>query len=184
MTKEIKQIINMPYEFIIFTTLPIFIIIFSLPEYPTTKNHTHLNFILDNYLLGQTGYWSSNFPFTSKAISNYIGIFGPIFSLITYFKIRKTMVINPNQYNNITTTKYLLMLISMISLIFFILYALYLGNTDLGTHNLKWGFFGRNLIPFALFSSSILFLFHCFPIFIYSIFYFVPRLLVNRWKNK
>lgn len=174
----------MPYFFIIFTMIPVFVIAFLLPGKATTTTQISLDVFLDGYFLGRVGYWSSKFPFVSKVIANYIGVFGPLFSLVTYFKIRKTMIIDPAQYDNMTSIRCLFMMIGMIGLIFLVLYMFYLGDRDLGVHTLKWRLFGSHVIPFALFSASMLVIFHSLPVFIYSTFYFVPRLLLNRRKEK
>jgi len=184
MTKKTKQLIKMPYAFIVLTIIPIFIIAFLLPTNPETNFHLELDTFLNEKLLGLVGFWTSSSAFSSKLITNYISIFGPLFSIITFIKIRKTMIIDPDQYESMTIAKYSAILISITAFIFFAIYAFYMQETDLGTLTQKWGFLGRHIIPYALFSSGILLVFHCFPIIAYSALYFIPQLLLKRQKQK
>ncbi|MGH8452589.1 hypothetical protein [Pseudomonas sp.] len=179
-----KNIIPVPYVFTIITMAPIFLIAFLLPENPDSDIYREINSFLDGHLLGQVGYWSSKFPFSSKVVANYISILGPVFALIFFVKVYQGLIVDPEQYKKHTVIKYFFAAIGMIGLISFVIYINYFGSVDLGAHSRKWRFFGSNAFAYSLFSSGMLFGLYGMTIFSYAGFFYLPRLLIKRWRDK
>ncbi|MCK3844444.1 hypothetical protein [Pseudomonas sp. W15Feb34] len=183
MSVKTKQIIPMPYFFIALTLIPVYLIVLLLPAQADTSTYIELNNFLDTYLLGQVGFWSSNFPLSSKVVTNYIGIFGPFFAFVFFIKVYKGLVMDPDQYKNHTFFKYFFSALVMIGLVLFLIYINYIGSVDLGSHTRKWRFFGSNVFTYALFSSGMLLSLYGMTLFCYSGFFYLPRILVKRWRN-
>ena len=182
MNKPIKQSIPLPYLFIAMTMAPIFFIAFLFPAKATSAPYTNIESFINTYLLGVVGFWSSNFPFSSTVITNYIGLLGPIFAVIFFLKVRKGMIIDADQYANMTISKYLFGLIVLSSFIYMIVSVSYFYPHDLAAHNFKWGLFGKNILTYALFSSGMLFITYFITLILYFTLLYIPRILIN--KNK
>lgn len=182
MNKKIKQSIPLPYLFIALTMAPIFLIAFFFPANATSAPFTRIESFINTYLLGLVGFWSSNFPFSSKVITNYIGLLGPIFAVIFFLKVRKGMVIDADQYETMTITKYLFSSIVLLCFIYMIVSVSYFYPHDLAAHNFKWGLFGKNILTYALFSSGMLFITYFITLILYFTLLYIPRILIN--KNK
>jgi len=184
MRVKTKQVIPIPYYFIVLTLMPLYFIVLLLPAQADTYAFVEFNNFLDDYLLGQVGFWSSNFPFSSKVATNYIGVFGPLFAFVFFIKVYKGLVMDPDQYKNHTAFKYFFAALGMIGLVLFLIYINYIGSVDLGSHARKWRFFGSNVFTYALFSSGMLLILYGMTLFCYSGFFYLPRILVRRWRNK
>ncbi len=178
-----QQVIKIPYVFIVITIIPIFLIAFFIPPIPTNSAQIAMDRFLSDSLFDTIGFWTSIFPYNSKLITNYISLFGPVFSIMTYLMMRRSMIIDASQYRDMTVARYVLLLMAMIGLIFFVIYAFYMQATDIGVINQKQGVFGRHIIAYAIFSSGIVLAFHCFPIVFYSVFYFIPKFLLKKYSR-
>lgn len=164
---------------------PIFLINFLLPATPQTDTDLILNDILDNYLLGLTGFWSSLFAFSSKATANYIAIAGPFFAITIFYKVHKTMKIDPDQYRTRLIARLIAGIFFTSFITIFCAYAFYLTATDLGTGTGKYGnLFGRNAFFYSIYSSGMLILFFLIPFSFHRLFFYLPRLLINNWRQK
>ncbi|WP_439864572.1 colicin immunity protein Cui [Pseudomonas antarctica] len=184
MAEKIKQVIPMPYFFLAITIAPIFFISFLLPAHPDSQLYIALNIFLDTYLLGQVGYWSSAFPFSSKIVANYISLLGPAFALIFFLKVHRRMIIDHDQYKNHTVINYLLATAIMLGFVFTMIYISYFGSVDLGEAGRKWRLFGSNVFTYALFSSGALYILYFITLILYMAFYYLPIILIKRFRSK
>lgn len=184
MNKPIKQSIPLPYLFIAMTMAPIFFIAFLFPAKATSTPFVNIESFINTNLLGVAGFWSSNFPFSSIVITNYIGLLGPIFAVIFFLKVRKGMIIDAEQYANMTVSKYLFGLIVLSSFIYMIVSVSYFYPHDLAAHNLKWRLFGTNIFTYAIFSSGVLFIIYFITLILYFSFLYIPNILINRYKQR
>ncbi|MBV4458784.1 hypothetical protein KVG96_12555 [Pseudomonas sp. COR58] len=168
--------------------IPIFLICFILPGYPQTALDFAIDDMLDNQLFGRVGFWSSLFPFNSKAAANYSAVFGPLltaYSIFTAFKTEK----DPEQIKKIaqlTTRRYLAVLIGGTLFFIFLACTFYLISHDLGTSTGKYGnLFGKNALLYSfhhsLMSSTM---FSLAPLFVCSFYYSIPRFKIERWLSK
>lgn len=164
---------------------PIFFINLLLPALPQSSLDFAINDFLDNQLFGLSGFWSSLFPFSSKATANYVATVGPIFAPILFYKIYKTMKIDPAQYKNRILTRFITGIFFTAFMIMFFILAFYLTETDLGKGTGKYGnLFGQNILFYSIFSSGMLILFFVIPFLIHRIFFYFPYLLIKNWKEK
>ena len=183
MNEKVKSVIPIPYVFSVATMVPIFIIIYMVPENPGSDLYRGIYFILDNYLLGQIGYWSSNFSLSSILVANYISVLGPVFSLMFFYKVRQGLVIDPEQYRSHTLFKYVLAIIASFGFMVFLVRLNYFSSVDLGVGSRKWRVLGGYKFTFALFSSGLLFAYYSMTIFLYAGFFYLPRFFIKRWKR-
>lgn len=179
-----KQIIPIPYFFVIATLLPIFLIVFLLPAYPDSEFYLKINDFLDSHLLGQVGYWSSKFPFSSKVAANYISVVGPVLALVFFVKVYHGLVMDPEQYKDHTIVKFIFSAVVMLSFIFFIVHINYFSSVDLGEQSRRWRYLGANVLSYGLFSSGWLFVLYGMTLFSYGCFIYLPRLLIKRYNKK
>lgn len=176
--------ITVPSWMVCLFCAPIFLINFTLPELPKTNLDFAIDHFLDTQLFGLIGFWSSSFPFSSKATANYTAIFGPIFSAALFYKVRKTMNIDPEQYKTRLFRRFIAGIAFTSFMVVFFAIAFYLTETDLGRGTGKYGnLFGRNILFYSLFSSGMLILFFSIPILIHRVFFYFPWLLIKNWKE-
>jgi len=183
MSEQGKSVIPIPYFFSGVTMVPIFIILFGFPGNPKSDFDRVVEFVLSNYLLGQVGYWSSNFSLSSMLVANYISVLGPVFSLVFFYKVYQGLVVDPGQYKNHTFFKYILAVIASLVLVVFWVYVNYFSSVDLGAGSRKWRILGEYKLAFALFSSGLLFAYYSMTIFLYAGFFYLPRFFIKRWKQ-
>lgn len=167
-----------------FFCAPVFFINFSLPAFPQTALDFAINDFLDNQLLGLVGFWSSLFPFSSKATTNYIAIVGPIYATTLFYKIHKTMNIDPAQYNNRLLARLIAGIFLTPIFIMFFAFVFYLTDTDLGSGNGRYGnLFGKDVFFYSIYSSAMLYIFFLIPVLIHRVFFYFPWLLIKNWKE-
>ncbi|MCU7248070.1 colicin immunity protein Cui [Pseudomonas koreensis] len=184
MSKEAPEITVSPLIVCLFCT-PIFFINFFLPAIPQTAMDIAINDFLDNQLLGLIGFWSSLFPFSSKATANYIAIAGPICATTLFCKTYKTMNINPAQYKKPLFPRFVAGVFFTPLLVIFYAFVFYLTDTDLGRGNGRYGkIFGQHIFFYSIYSSAMLFVFFLIPILIHRAFFYFPWLLIKNWKEK
>lgn len=164
---------------------PIFFINFILPTLPQSDLDFAINRFLDNQLFGLIGLWSSLFPFSSKATTNYIALAGPVFAATLFYKVHKTMNIDPGQYKTQLFTRFIAGIAFTTFLLIFFAIAFYLTDTDLARGTGKYGnLFGRNVLFYSLFSSGMLILFFLIPFLVHRVFFYFPWLLIKNRKEK
>lgn len=176
--------IPIPYLFLTVTIIPIFIILLYFPATPKSVLHLKISNFMDSYLLGQVGYWSSNFPFSSKLVANYISILGPIFSLIFFAKTYLGLVMDPEQYKSHTIGKFIFTATVILSFISFIVFINYFDSVDLGMHDGRWRYLGANTLTYGIFSSGLLFVYYGMTLFSYASLVYMPRILLKRLRKK
>ncbi|MCU0120812.1 hypothetical protein N8H74_21335 [Pseudomonas sp. B2M1-30] len=169
---------------ILFCT-PIFLICFILPAHPQTALDIAIDNLLDDQLFGLTGFWSSLFPFNSKAAANYVAIFGPLLAVFSIYTTLTTET-DPKQLESVTLKRYLAISIGGTLFFIFLACTFYLESDDLGTRTGKYGnLFGANVLFFSIHHSLMSFLlFFIAPLFTYSFYYSIPRLFIKRWLCK
>ncbi|MHC8315473.1 hypothetical protein [Pseudomonas sp. LB3P31] len=181
---KVNQVISIPYIIIVISLVPVFFIANLLPAHATTEIQLRLDELLNQHLFGLVGFWSSLFPFSSKLTTSYISLFGPLFALVAFYKTYTTMIIDSNQYNELTLGKYIFGLI--VFLVFFAIFVSinYFEAVDLAQHNRKLYIFGLNTVIYSLFASVMLLSFYFIPLGLYIAILYIPRLLIRRWKDK
>lgn len=184
MAYKVNQVITIPYCVIVISLIPVFLIANLLPAHATTEIYLRLDNFLNQHLFGLVGFWSSIFPFSSKLTTSYISLFGPFFAVVAFYKIYKTMIIDPDQYNKLTLGKYFFAL--MVLLVFFAVFISinYFEAMDLAQHNRKFRIFGLNTVIYSLFASAMLLSYYFIPLGLYLALLYIPRLLFRRWRHR
>ncbi|WP_085633373.1 MULTISPECIES: hypothetical protein [unclassified Pseudomonas] len=160
--KTIELRIPLPVLIIGTFCAPIFIIGFTLPAFPQTDNDIALNEFLDDRLFGLVGFWSSLFPFSSKAAANYVATTGPLIFLYSIY-MAITVKADPNDSKPLTSAQYLALAAGMILLFIFLTWIFYFRPDDLGTHKGKYGnLFGSYTFLYSFHQSLISFLYFFF----------------------
>lgn len=184
MTSKVNQVIPIPYLVIVISLIPVLLIANLLPAHATTDTYLLIDNFLSQHLFGLVGFWSSLFPFSSKLTTNYISLFGPFFAAIALYRTCKTMVVDPEQYKNLTLNKYLFAL--MVLLVFLAMFVSmnYLEAIDLVQHNRRFRIFGLNTVMYSLFASVVLLSFYALALWLYFALLYIPRLLIKRWRDR
>ncbi|MDO7899645.1 hypothetical protein [Pseudomonas citrulli] len=182
--KTKPQEIHPPYFLFVLAAIPIFLINFLLPPHPLTPTHMAIAAFVDDHLFGEVGFWSSLFPFSSKVTANYLACFGPLFALFAFYKSYLTMEIDPTQYVHYRPWKFALMPAAIAFYMLLFLAMFYLGSTDLAKNTRKYAFYGAYRFTFSLFSASTLVIFYMTAILLHRCFFYIPGLLLERWKAK
>ncbi|MHC8290796.1 hypothetical protein ACYZUD_29120 [Pseudomonas sp. XS1P51] len=183
MNKNITQVIPIPYLLISFSLIPLFLIANLLPAHASTGVYLRIDNFLNQYLFGTVGFWSSLFPFSSRLSTSYISLFGPIFAAIAIYLARAKIVIDPEQYKNLTLKKYFFALLVLAVLLAIFISINYFEAVDLAEHNRKFRLFGLSTFMYSTFASAMLLCFYVVTLCAYVTFYFIPRLLIQRWRN-
>lgn len=161
---------------------PIFFINLFLPAYPQSSFDFIIDDFLDNQLLGRIGFWSSFFPFSSKATANYVAIFGPCLALFSTYQAF-TIEFDPAQFDEMTLKRYLVILVGGVFL--FVVYAwnFYVNSSDLATAKGKYGrIFGINIISFSVYySANSICLYFLVPFMLHRCFFYIPCRLIKKW---
>lgn len=181
---KVNHRISIPYLVIVISLIPVFLISNLLPTHATTEVYLRLDNLLNQYLFGLVGFWSSLFPFSSKLTTSYISLFGPFFAVAAFCITYKTMIVDLGQYNKLTLGKYLFGL--MIFLVFFAIFISinYFEAIDLARHNRKFHIFGLNTVIYTIFASAMLLSFYFIPFGLYFALLYIPRLLIRRWRDR
>lgn len=184
MDRKVKQVIPIPYLVIVVSLIPVFLIANLLPTHATTEIYHRFDNLLNQDLFGLVGFWSSRFPFSSKVTTSYISLFGPFFAMVAFYKTYKTMIIDPDQYNKLSLAKYIVGLIIFLAFFAIFVSMNYLESTDLARHNRKFYIFGLNTVIYSLFASAVLLSFYIIPLWFYFALFYIPRLLIRRWRDR
>lgn len=183
MNKKAIQNIPVPYLLISFSLIPVFLIANFLPAQAGTEICLRIDNFLDQHLLGTVGFWSSNFPFSSRVTTSYISLFGPIFAAIAAYLIHAQIVMDPEQYRRLTLKKYLSALFVILVLLTIFVSINYFEAIDLAEHNRKFRLFGLNAFMYSAFASAMMLCFYAVTLCGYVAFYYIPRLFIERRRS-
>ena len=178
-----KLELHIPYLYLVITLAPIMIAALVIPTYAERDFFIHLNFFIDKHLLGQTGFWSSNFPLTSKVIANYISLAGPALGIGFCILARRNVAADPSAYGNITITKHAIVLILFCALLFFVIITHYVFPSDLAIRHTRSRLFGTTPIVYAFFACVQLILFYFLSAASYILFFYIPKILITRGQR-
>ncbi|NWC96510.1 MULTISPECIES: hypothetical protein [unclassified Pseudomonas] len=176
------QVFHVPYFFIVICVMPLLLVANFLPAHANGEVYLWIDGFLDGYLFGQVGFWSSSFPFSSKVSSNYISIFGPFFAAIALRKSCRGVFIDPEQYHGLTLKKYAFALVVFLAFLGMFFSINYFESIDLVMHNFKFRRFGLNSTLYSLFVSSMFLSFYGVALCGYFAFFYVPGLLIKRYR--
>lgn len=162
--------------------IPIFLINLVLPAVPESSLDLAIDQFLDEQLFGLIGFWSSFFPYSSKATANYIAVSGPLLAIVS---MRHSFIekFDSRKFDQMTLKRYLGMLLSGLILSALFIWFFYLTSTDLGTAEGKYGnLFGLNIVFFSIHNAALsFFLFLLVPIFIHRCLYYIPCQNIKKW---
>jgi hypothetical protein len=163
---------------------PIFLINLILPAHPQSNLDMAIDHFLDNQLFGLIGFWSSLFPFSSKATANYIALFAPLLAAVSTF-YAFTEKFDSTQFDQMTLRRYLILLFAGVVLSALFIWCFYLTSTDLGTTKGKYGnLFGLNVFFFSAHNVAMsLFPFLVVPFMVQRCLYYIPCRILKRWWN-
>lgn len=184
MTDKVTQVIPIPYLLIVFSLIPILLIANLLPACAITDRAVQVERFLDHSLFPLSGFWSSLFPFSSRLTTLYISLFGPLFAAVALYLTHKKMVIDPEQYRNLTLKKYLPALVLWLVFVVMFVSINYWEAVDLAQHNRRFRLFGLNPFLYSLFESAMMLCFYGVTLWGYFAFFFIPRMFVRRWKQR
>lgn len=182
MIEKKKPEISFPWLFIVITMVPIWVVAFSFSGQADSYPYIQIEAFIDRHLLGASGFWSSGFPWVSKVIANYVGLAGPLFSIVVFFSVYKNIRIDPAQYEGMTLLKYLFCLVVFSGFIFIILSMIYFDPHDLAVGGSRSRMFGTHVLAYALFSCAILFIVYFIPVIVYFLLVVIPAVLWGRYK--
>lgn len=183
MKKKVTQVIPIPYVLISFSLLPLFLLTNLLPAHADAGVYLRVDNFLNQYLFGTVGFWSSLFPFSSRLSTSYVSLFGPVFAVIAIYMARAKLVIDPDQYKNLTLKKYLFALLVLAMLLAMFISINYFEAVDLAGHNRKFRIFGLSTFMYSIFASAMFLSFYVIALYGYFACYYIPRLLIQRWRN-
>lgn len=176
---------NLPLRALGMFVIPIFAINLIFPAHPYSGLDIAIDHFLNEQLFGLIGFWSSLFPFSSKATGNYIALCGPLLSATsTHYAFTATF--DSSQLDEMTLKRYLCMLLGSLILSTLLFWCFYLTSTDLGTTKGKYGnLFGINKLFFSTHNAAMsLFSFVLLPIILHRLFYYIPCRSIKKWMAR
>lgn len=174
---------KVPYLFMIGTCMPIFLFIYFIPNNANTPLLHFFEKILDQDLFGKIGAWSSNFPLTSKFVTNYICTTAPVFGIIFTYKTIKHSTFERADYPKHSTQKLIFLLLGLIAFLIFVFFASYLHDTDLALARRRYAILGAYKITYALYSAGILCSLYILAVMSYLIFRYFPAYIIQKIRS-
>lgn len=171
---------NVPYIFSVLTCVPIFVLIFIVPVSADTELFQMIEMIIDHYLFGKVGMWSSTFPLGSKIITNYWCLVMPVFSAVFTYRVLQLSNCQREMYHGHSIRKLIFLIAAMVLMLVFFLYISYVDNTDLASAGRRFAVLGKYKVTYALFVSGILIAAYMLMVVSYIIFRFFPPVILAR----
>lgn len=174
---------RIPHVFMIVTWFPILLVVYFVPDIANNHFYKAMDNILDLYFFGRVGMWSSVFPFPTKIISNYVCFFVPFFAAIFTYLTFKNSTFERCDFSEHSLGKIIVLCLAWVVLVFSVLYATYLGDTDLGVGRQRFAVLGQYKFVYALFLAGTLYLMYIMTIATYFALKFFPELIVFKYKS-
>jgi hypothetical protein len=183
MDNSSENTFRLPWVFIGITCIPIFAVALLFPAHVDSEYWGVIDRFIDTHLLGVVGLWSSQLPFSSKVITNYISLFGPLFGLIYIYRLRNAQPKNASYYTSMSFLKYIVAAFGLAVFTVFITWVGYFSFEDIAIKR-KMGVFGVTPLMYALFSSGVLVACYISFMLIFIAYYFLPRIFYIRYFGK
>ncbi|MHC8305306.1 hypothetical protein [Pseudomonas sp. PB3P13] len=173
---------EIPYVFAILTCSPIFLLVFLTPLNADTQLFQLIETVIDQYLFGKVGMWSSAFPLASKIVTNYWCLVMPVFSVIFAYRTLKLSTCERVLYEDHSVIKLILLVPALIVLLVFFFYISYVGNTDLASAGRRYSILGKNKLTYALFVSAGLCSAYLIVVVSYIVGRYFPSVILARMR--
>lgn len=167
-----------PYFFMLLTWTPLFLIIFFVPDNIDGTHYLIIDKFIDSHMISNAGTWSSNFPFTSKLIINYICFFAPVFAIIFCYLTLNRSTLEILSFDNISRFKAFFYVAGLTTIILLVIYLLYIDSTDLANSR-KLAVFGRYKLLYAIYSSGLMYIYYIVFLSSYFIYGFLPKAIIK-----
>lgn len=167
-----------PYFFMLLTWTPLFLIIFFVPDDIDGTHYSIIDKFINSHMISNAGTWSSNFPFISKLIINYICFFTPIFAIIFCYLTLNRSTLEILSFDDISRFKAFFYVAGLTTIISLVIYLLYIDSTDLASSR-KLAVFGRYKFLYAIYSSSLMYMYYIVFLSSYFIYGFLPKAIIK-----
>ncbi|KFF42144.1 hypothetical protein JH25_27600 [Pseudomonas sp. BRG-100] len=167
-----------PYFFMVATWMPLFLIALITPDHADSEFLVCIENFIDRNLFSDVGALSTNFPFVSKIITNYICLVAPLFAVVFCYLTLKKSTLETKLIENLSRFKALLCIFGLTLLVFAFIYITYFDTTHLEDSR-KLALVGKYKILYAVYSSGLMFLYYVLFLLSYLLYRYLPKMIVK-----
>lgn len=144
-----------------------------------------LDQLLDEYLLGRVGVWSSNFPLMSKAVANYVALVAPLSAVALGVLVCRHQLLPLDRLPVLAWRRQVLAYVGCVALTALFLTQNYFGYTDFAHHRAKFRWVGQHPGLYPFFACMMLFALQFMFVLSYAVLVHYPcKRLARRWAAR